>query len=114
MYKEHRLRNAEMRFGAVASSVDRVALDAMLRLNALNTSEGTLLLLDRSGTNRRVRKFSTVPVMVERGNVASFSPLSSDRAVGTGLRYEEGKYSGLIVFVLNLSVSQFSFVTLVL
>ncbi len=88
-----------MRFGVVASSVDRVASDATLRFNALNTSEGILFLLDKSGTKRRVRKFSTVPVIVERENVASFSPLSSDRTVGTGLRYEEGKYSGLIVFV---------------
>ncbi len=52
-----------MRFGAVASSVDRVAYDAMLRLNALNTSEGILYLLDRSGTKIRVRKFSTVSVI---------------------------------------------------
>ena len=44
-----------------------MASDAILRLNALYTSGGTLLLLDRSGTNRRVRKVSTVPVMVERG-----------------------------------------------
>ncbi len=93
-------------------SVDWVASDAILRLNALYTSEGTLLFLDRSGTNKRVRKVSTVLVMVERGNVALLPSLSSERTVGTGLRYEEGKYSGLIVFVLNLSVSQFTFVTL--
>ncbi len=57
------------RVSAVALSVDLVASDAILRLNALYTSEGTLLRLDRSGTNRRVVKSSTVPVMVDRGNV---------------------------------------------
>ncbi len=94
-------------------SVDLVASDAILKLNALYTSEGTLLRLDRSGTNRMVQKSFTVPVMVERGIVALPPSLSSDRTVGTRLRYEEENYSGLIVFVLNLSVSQFSFVTLV-
>ncbi len=67
MYRGQRRRNAEMRFEAVALSVDWVASDAILRLNALYTFEGTLLFLDRSGTNRRVQKSSTVPVMVERG-----------------------------------------------
>ncbi len=76
-----------MRFAAVALSVDLVASDAILRLNALYAFEGTLLFLDRSGTNRRVRKVSTVPVMVERGNVALLPSLSPDRTVGTGLRY---------------------------
>ncbi len=112
-YRGQRRRNVETRFEAVALSVDLVASDAILRLNALYTSEGTLVRLDRSGTNRRVQKSSTVPVMVERRNVALPPFLSSDRTVGTGLRYEEGKYSELIAFVLNLSVSQFSFVTLV-
>ena len=69
MYKGQRRRNVETRFEAVALSVDLVASDAILRLNALYTSEGTLLRLDRSGTNRRVVKSSTVPVMVDRENV---------------------------------------------
>ena len=81
-----RRRDVETRFEAVALSVELMASDAILRLNALYTSEETLLLLDRSGTNRRVRKVSTVPVMVERGNVALLPSLSSVRPVGTGLR----------------------------
>ena len=52
--------------------------------------------------------------MVERGNVALLMSPSSIEVVGTGLRYEEGKYSGLIVLVLNLNVAQFSLVTLTL
>ncbi len=66
-----------MRFEAVALSVELVASEAVLRLNALYTSKGTLLFLDRSGTNRRVRRVSTVPVMVERGNVALLPSLPS-------------------------------------
>ena len=103
-----------MRFGAVALSVDWVASDAILRLNARYTSWETLLFLDRSGTKSRARKFSNVPVIVERGNVALLTSPSSDTTVGTGLGYEEGKYSGLSVLALNLSVVQFSFVALVL
>jgi hypothetical protein len=94
MYRGQRRRNAETRFEAVALSVDLVASDAILRLNALYTSEGTLLHFARSGTNRMVVKSSTVPVMVERGNGALPPSLFSDRTVGTGLRYEERKYSG--------------------
>ncbi len=102
-----------MRFGTVALSVDWVASDAILTLNVRYTSWETLLFLDRSGTKSRARKFSKVPVIVERGNVALLTSPSSNTTVETGLRYEEGKYSGLIVLVLSLSVAQFSFVTLV-
>ena len=101
-----------MRFGAVALSVDWVASDAILRLSALNTSMGILFFLDRRGTRSRARSSSKVPVMVERGKVALLASPSNE--FGTGLRYEEGKYSGPMVLVLNLNVAQFSFVTLVL
>ena len=50
--------------------------------------------------------------MVERGKVALLKSPSTEAR--TGLRYEEGKYSGPPVLVLNLNVAQFSFVTLVL
>jgi hypothetical protein len=114
MYMAHSWRNVLTRFGAVALSVEWVASDAILRLNALYTWMGTLLFLDRRGTRRRLRSSSKVPVMVERGKVAVPVFPSGLDTVGTGLRYEEGKYSGPMVLVLNLKVAQFSFVTLVL
>jgi hypothetical protein len=75
----------------------------ILRLSALYTSRGTLLFLDRRGMRSRVRSSSKVPVMVERGKVTLLMFPSNE--VGTGLRYEEGKYSGPIVLVLNLNVA---------
>jgi hypothetical protein len=50
--------------------------------------------------------------MVEREKLAVLASPVSDTTVGTGLRYEEVKYSGLIDLVLSRSVLRFSFVTL--
>ncbi len=68
-------------------------------------SWGTLLFLDRTGARSKARKSSKVPVMVEREKVAVIASPVSDMTVGTGLKYEEGKYSGLIDLVLSRSVS---------
>jgi hypothetical protein len=103
-----------MRFGAVALSVTSSASVAISRLSARYVSIEILLFLERGEQRSNSRKSFKVPVMVDLGKVftsAAWPRLDNSLmtgSVGTGSRYEEGKYSGFMDLVLNLRVAQFS------
>ena len=76
--------------------------------------DGNLVVLGQKGDEKKIAKLFQSSGDGGTWKVAVLVFPSGSDAVGTGLRYEEGKYSGPIVLVLNLKVAQFSFVTLVL
>jgi hypothetical protein len=74
MNAAHNLKNAEMRFEAVALSVTSSASEEASRLSARYVSAEILMLLEKGEQRSKILSSSRVPVTVDRGKLRPFSP----------------------------------------